>query len=93
MRSSYSAYVLELETYLLKTWHPATRPTHLSLAENSNIKWLGLEVISSKNNDEKHAIVEFVARYKIVGNKAERLHEISQFELLDRWHYHSGIYK
>ena len=31
MRSRYTAYTLNLETYLLKTWHPQTRPASIDL--------------------------------------------------------------
>ena len=41
MRSRYTAYVLNIEDYLLATWHPRTRPPSLSLAE-SRRRWLGL---------------------------------------------------
>lgn len=89
MRSRYSAYVLKLEDYLLATWHLETRPQLLNL-DDEPIKWLGLDVKRSETQGET-AIVEFVARYRIGGGKAERLHEISQFKLLDgRWHYVSG---
>ncbi|PKO50713.1 MAG: hypothetical protein CVU26_09595, partial [Betaproteobacteria bacterium HGW-Betaproteobacteria-2] len=44
MRSRYSAYVLRLEGYLLKTWHPDTRPDHLGLENDTQTKWLGLSV-------------------------------------------------
>lgn len=92
MRSRYSAYVLKLEDYLLATWHPATRPEALNLTEGPPIKWLGLEVKmaeSTKNN----AIVEFVARHRIGGGKAERLHEISQFKRMDDcWYYVAGSF-
>ena len=46
MRSRYSAYVLGLESYLLTTWHPSTRPAALNLAEDAGTRWLGLEVLS-----------------------------------------------
>lgn len=91
MRSRYTAYVLMLEGYLLETWHPGTRPTALSLDESSGMKWLGLEIMRFESHSANSATVEFIARYKIGGEKAERLHEISQFELLDRWYYVSGI--
>ncbi|MCH1611253.1 MAG: zinc chelation protein SecC, partial [Luminiphilus sp.] len=29
MRSRYSAFVLQNETYLLGTWHPDTRPSRV----------------------------------------------------------------
>lgn len=91
MRSRYSAYVLHLEVYLLKTWHPSTCPDTLNLSDDVNTKWLGLPILSTEKTSESQATVEFVARYKIGGNRAERLHEISQFEFSDAWYYLSGI--
>ena len=93
MRSRYTAYVLKLEDYLLQTWHPDTRPAALDLAEDTSTKWLGLEVRRFEATGNDTAIVEFVARYKVNG-KAERLHEISRFEKIDReWYYLIGDIK
>ena len=90
MRSRYTAYVLGLEAYLLKTWATQTRPAALNLADDTATKWLGLQVKRAENTSETTAIVEFVARYKICG-KAERLHEISQFVCVDGcWYYLAG---
>ncbi|MDI1307993.1 MAG: YchJ family protein [Methylotenera sp.] len=90
MRSRYTAFVLGLEDYLLKSWHPSTRPAPLNLAEEPPTKWLGLQIKRTENTSETTAIVEFVARYKTAG-KAERLHETSQFERIDgNWYYLSG---
>lgn len=69
MRSRYSAYVLELEDYLLATWHPDTRPQALNLAEDVAIKWLGLKVLFAKEIGDE-ATVHFVARYKMRGRAA-----------------------
>lgn len=89
MRSRYSAYVLKLETYLLATWHPGTRPAALDLAAN-HTKWLGLEVKKHLPESAGRATVEFVARYKI-GGRAGRLHEVSRFvRKNDRWFYVDG---
>ena len=41
MRSRYAAYVLKLDSYLLATWHPSTRPSSIDL---DTPKWLGLQV-------------------------------------------------
>ncbi len=90
MRSRYSAYALRLEQYLLDTWHPETRPTSLNLADDINRKWLGLTIKQAETATEKSATVEFIARFKDGGNKAERLHEVSNFILLDRWYYVNG---
>jgi SEC-C motif-containing protein len=89
MRSRYSAYVLKLGDYLLATWHPSTRPGELDLAADP-ARWLGLEIRRSGQQDEAHAIVEFVARYRIAG-RGHRLHEVSRFVREDgRWHYVDG---
>lgn len=90
MRSRYSAYVLELEDYLLTTWHPATRPAALELGASPRPHWLGLAVKSHTVEDVSHATVEFVARYKLNG-RAFKLHEISRFERVDgNWLYLDG---
>lgn len=91
MRSRYSAYVLHLEDYLLSTWHPSTRPDRLNLSYDDDTKWLGLTILRTEKTSDSQAIVEFVARYKIGGNRAERLHEISQFEFSDTWYYLTGV--
>ena len=89
MRSRYSAYVLKLEEYLLATWHPSTRPSELDLSADDS-KWLGLEVKRHEVQDDSHATVEFVARYRIAG-RGHRLHELSRFVREDgRWHYVDG---
>lgn len=90
MRSRYTAYTLLREDYLLATWHASTRPSKLGLAEDLPAKWLGLEVKRHEQQDEQHAIVEFVARYKVNG-RAHRLHEVSRFVREDgRWFYVDG---
>ncbi len=83
MRSRYSAYCLRLESYLLETWHPSTRPGGI---EFEGLKWIGLEVKACTQDT-----VEFVARYKVNG-KAYRLHENSRFVFDDgAWLYLEGI--
>ena len=88
MRSRYTGYVLGDEPYLLATWHPSTRPP--SVAPEPGAKWLGLDVLDSRQVDATHAAVEFVARYRIAG-RAHRLHERSRFVREDgRWYYVDG---
>uniref|UniRef100_Q478Z6 UPF0225 protein Daro_3857 n=1 Tax=Dechloromonas aromatica (strain RCB) TaxID=159087 RepID=Q478Z6_DECAR len=90
MRSRYSAYVLRLDDYLQASWHPSTRPVNLDLAEDDGTKWLGLEIKRHQLQDENHATVEFVARYRIDG-RGHRLHEISRFVREDGcWFYVDG---
>lgn len=92
MRSRYSAYVLGREDYLLATWHASTRPRALDLAAQQPAPtWLGLEVRAHHALDGDHAIVEFVARYRLGGSPARRLHETSRFvREAQRWYYVDG---
>lgn len=86
MRSRYGAFVLANTEYLLATWHPRTRPASLEL--QAGTKWLGLQVLSHQNQGPDQATVEFVARSRHGGGRAERLHEVSEFVREDgRWFY------
>ena len=90
MRSRYTAYTLLEEDYLLVTWHSSTRPASLGLSKEVPAKWLGLDVKRHELQDNEHAIVEFVARYKVNG-RAQRLHEVSNFVREEgRWFYVDG---
>ena len=90
MRSRYTAYTLLREDYLLATWHESTRPAQLDLAAEAPSKWLGLQIRRHEQQDAEHAVVEFVARYKVAG-RAHRLHEASRFVREDgHWFYVDG---
>jgi SEC-C motif domain protein len=89
MRSRYTAYVLNMEDYLLGTWHPRTRPPSLSLAE-SRRRWLGLKILRREALTADSAIVEFIARYKASG-RAHEMREVSRFvREKGRWLYLDG---
>nr|WP_315465558.1 YchJ family metal-binding protein [uncultured Rhodoferax sp.] len=89
MRSRYSAFVLEREPYLLKTWHASHRPARIEF--DPGVKWLGLDVRSHTVQDTTHAEVEFVARQKPASGPAVRLHERSRFVLeAGAWLYVDG---
>jgi SEC-C motif-containing protein len=77
MRSRYEAYVALDRDWLMQTWHPSTRPARLDL--DRAIKWLGLDVKDHRVIDADHAEVEFVARFRSGGGRAQRLHERSRF--------------
>jgi SEC-C motif domain protein len=91
MRSRYSAYVLKREDYLLATWHASTRPANLNLAAQLPApSWLGLTVKRHEPHGDR-AEVEFIARLRYGGGRAQRMHEISQFVHEDgRWYYLDG---
>jgi SEC-C motif domain protein len=90
MRSRYTAYTLRNDAYLKATWHASTRPAE-AVAQDDDVKWLGLEV-RKHVPDGDAATVEFVARYK-VGGRAHRLHEVSRFVREEgRWYYLDGTF-
>lgn len=89
MRSRYVAYVRGDEAYLRATWAAETRPADLDLGA-SPPRWLGLTVKQHQLIDTDHAVVEFVARYRVAG-RGHRLHETSRFERREgRWVYVDG---
>lgn len=93
MRSRYTAYVLAHTDYLRATWDPATCPADLDVDTDTPDapRWLGLQVKRFETRDARHAIVEFVARYK-QGGRGHRLHEVSRFVRGEdeRWRYVDG---
>lgn len=91
MRSRYSAYVRRDEAYLLASWHASTRPPSLDLAAQQPAPtWLGLDVKRHVPEGDR-AVVEFVARLRYGGGKAQRMHEVSRFVREDgRWYYLDG---
>jgi SEC-C motif-containing protein len=95
MRARYSAYVLKREDYLLASWHADTRPASLRLtAQLPAPIWLGLEIRQHQSIDDNHATVEFVARYRLGGGRAQRQHETSRFvRELGHWYYVDGELK
>jgi SEC-C motif-containing protein len=90
MRSRYTAFVLERETYLLATWQASHRPGQIEF--EPRVKWLGLEVLDFRASGADTAEVEFVARQKPASGPATRLHERSRFvQEAGRWLYLDGV--
>ncbi|MES0875140.1 YchJ family protein [Sinimarinibacterium thermocellulolyticum] len=95
MRSRYSAYAMRLSLYLLATWHPRTRPPpdELDLGE-VRTAWLGLKIVRTAQGSDDEGIVEFIARYRVGGGRAVRLHETSRFVREGGvWYYLDGVIK
>ena len=93
MRSRYTAFVLENEAYLLRTWQADFRPS--SLEFEADAKWLGLEIKdftqTGMKDGHQTAEVEFVARVRVAG-KANRLHERSRFVCEEgQWLYVAAV--
>ncbi|MEU6250306.1 YchJ family metal-binding protein [Glycomyces sp. NPDC047010] len=64
MRSRYSAFAVGDEPYLLRTWHPGTRPDRLDLAADART-WTGLDILDTTGGTPLHTTgtVRFRARY------------------------------
>lgn len=89
MRSRYSAFMMCNEPYLLATWHGMHRPKSIEFDRNQ--KWLGLKIVDARATGPDSAEVEFIARFRIGGGSAARLHERSRFvKESDRWLYVDG---
>lgn len=92
MRSRYSAFAAQDAAYLLRTWHPATRPGHLEL--DPGTRWTGLEILGTTDGSAFHTTgtVTFRARYRGHGETGE-LHEKSTFERHGgAWVYVAGTF-
>lgn len=78
MRSRYSAFALGDTDYLLRTWHPTTRPATLELDPAQ--RWLRLDVLARSGGSplDSTGTVEFVAHYRH-GTERDSLHEHSRF--------------
>ncbi|MGK5693326.1 YchJ family protein [Streptomyces sp. URMC 128] len=86
MRSRYCAFVKGDAGYLLRTWHPRTRPA--TLEPDPRMRWTGLEILGTSDGSAFHAAgtVEFRASYR-----GGSLHERSRFERVDgAWVYVDG---
>lgn len=78
MRSRYSAFAVGDEAYLLRTWHPGTRPARVDL--DAGLRWTGLEILDVSEGSAFHTAgtVTFRARYTQDGRPGE-LRERSRF--------------
>lgn len=64
MRARYSAFVVGAADFLFRSWHPRTRPDHLTAADLPPAEtWAGLRVLDvvAGGPDDDDGVVEFVA--------------------------------
>nr|WP_217180208.1 YchJ family metal-binding protein [Streptomyces sp. AC495_CC817] len=86
MRSRYSAFVVRDEAYLLRSWHPRTRPAEVAF--DTTMRWTGLEILETRDGSPFHTTgtVTFRASYR-GGSMLER----SRFErVAGAWVYVDG---
>ncbi|MEU9958230.1 YchJ family metal-binding protein [Streptomyces sp. NPDC050982] len=86
MRSRYCAFVKRDEAYLLRTWHPRTRPTRVEF--DPGMRWTGLEILATGEGTAFHTTGTVTFRASYTGGS---LHERSRFERVDgAWVYVDG---
>ncbi|HSN38167.1 MAG TPA: YchJ family metal-binding protein [Arthrobacter sp.] len=91
MRSRYSAFATLDAGYLLRTWHPDTRPAGLEL--DSGIQWRRLDIVSTTRGGplDTEGTVEFNAHFRHDGERGVQ-HETSHFMRVDRrWYYYGPV--
>ncbi|MDZ8201993.1 YchJ family metal-binding protein [Microbacterium sp. SSW1-59] len=89
MRSRFEAFRSGDVEWLLRTWHPDTRPPRLDLGD---IRWRGLQIVDvvAGGPDDTRGTVEFRATY-LTDDGLGILHERSRFVRADgRWFYVDG---
>lgn len=91
MRSRYCAFVRQDAAYLLRTWHPDTRPANIDFHGPQPV-WRSLEIRRTEAGTaaDDTGRVEFVAHYLSEGRPGT-LHETSRFVRRDgQWLYVGG---
>lgn len=91
MRSRYAAFAVGDAEYLLRTWHPRTRPAALELEPRH--AWLRLEVFAVEGGsaDQDAGTVRYLARSRGADGSAHVLRETSRFARRGgRWVYVDG---
>lgn len=90
MRSRFCAFAVQDAAYLLKSWHPATRPPRIDF--DADLRWQRLTILGTGEGRPFHTegTVEFRAHYTR-GGQAGELHETSRFVRHGgAWVYHTG---
>jgi SEC-C motif-containing protein len=79
MRSRYAAFAIGDAEYLLRSWHPRTRPRSLDL--DPGTRWLRLDIERTIRGGfgDTEGIVEFTAHARQDGRRTSQ-HEVSRFE-------------
>ncbi len=87
MRARYSAFALHDGDYLLRSWHPSTRPHTITL--DPTLHWIRLEILDAAGGNllDTEGAVEFEAHHRTTNGRAV-LHERSVFvQHEQRWVY------
>lgn len=90
MRSRFTAFARGDRGYLLRSWHPSTRPDDLSLDES--VQWVRLDIVSTTGGGpfDTAGRAHFVAHYRGPDGRG-RQEELSRFvREKGNWFYVDG---
>jgi SEC-C motif domain protein len=78
MRSRFSAFAVHDDAYLLRTWHPTTRPPRVEF--EPGLLWTRLHILGTTGGSLLHTegTVDFRADYSVRG-RPDSMHEHSRF--------------
>lgn len=90
MRSRYTAFVTGDTDYLVRTWHPSSRPAHLDLDPEMN--WRRLDIVSSVAGSplDSTGTVTFEAHYRQDGSAGVQRERSTFVREAGRWLYVAG---
>ena len=90
MRSRYSAFVTGDAAYLLRTWHPSTRPPELEL--DPGLRWRRLDIVMTVAGGplDTDGVVSFEAHYRQDGRTGVQRERSSFLRQDGRWLYLAG---
>jgi SEC-C motif-containing protein len=87
MRSRFAAFALDDAAFVLRSWHPDTRPADVE--PDAGLRWIRLDVLDTSGGGlfDAEGVVEFRAHYRDAGRLGE-MHERSRFVRHDgQWVY------
>ena len=84
MRSRYSAFAFGDAGYLLRSWHPRTRPEQLQL--DPELVWLSLQLVQAEGDE-----VEFIARFRGPSGRGFQRERSRFARHAGRWFYLDGV--
>lgn len=91
MRSRYSAYVVQDEAYLLRTWSAANRPRRVQF--DDDLRWTGLDVLGRTGGSAFHTdgTVEFCAHFVRDGQPGEQRENSAFLRVDGAWVYDKAV--
>jgi SEC-C motif-containing protein len=87
MRSRFSAFALDDPGYLLRTWHPTTRPARLELDPDRHWTRLVVLATSAGNVFDPGGTVRFAAHYELGGRRRVQEETSTFVREQGRWFY------